>query len=197
MEAELVSKVVPHLAPYFNIFFEEWSECRRYRIDAILIEKTTGEYFGIEFKDFRKKRGEEMGSHILQSIRYSLARFSINGEFKRVPILICPPLSYNNLIMVEESTIIDGKEYFKDRHPRDSEHHSVNGLLGSLNVGEVRTYKYSHGSKIKKYIRFCFSNKAVWDNRFRTNYETKEKKMIGIHKKKYGLLIEKINKFEL
>lgn len=189
MEKEFAKIVVGKLSNYFDIKDEVWSKCGRYRIDFVITEKINGSCFGIEFKDFDRKRGEGIGEHILQSIRYSLSEFKTNEGFKRIPIFICPPISSNYLVLSEIKKMIDGKENHIDRHEKNHEHHTVNGLLGSLNIGEIRTTE----KRNKQVLYFAFSNRIIWSNEVKWNSND----IRGLHTTNYELLIKKINSFAI
>jgi phage anti-repressor protein len=170
MEKDFSHKIMNRLQKYFFVFDEVWSRCGKYRIDFVINDRKNDDvFFGIEFKDFKKNRGEEIGEHILQAIRYSLSEFEISPNvFRRIPIMLCPPISYIKLISPEHETRIIAKsdktgqdrEYFHDRHTQFTSpaHHTVNGMLGVLNIGEVRTLIQRGHKK----IYFSFSNKKVW-----------------------------------
>lgn len=163
-EKEFSLKVVNKLSTYFDSTSEVWSECGKYRIDYVLTHKKTKKPFGIEFKRFERKRGEEIGEYILQAQRYSNTKFKTVNGYSKMPIMICPPLSYNYLICREGEPIIANNEYgvqaeyYKDRHPKNFEHHTVNGILGAFGVGEIRT-ELVRGTQ---FLRFILSNRILW-----------------------------------
>lgn len=199
MEKDFAQKVVQKLLQWFDIKPEVWSRCGRYRIDYILSHKKRfNTHFGIEFKDFDHKRGEELGNHILQSMRYSRSEFEVaDGIFRRVPVLLCPPISYTYLMCpVPENKKIEREvEYFHDRHPKNASHHSVNGMLGALGVGEVRTMTYWN----KQFIYFSFSNHMIWSSIPKWNPRWDKGKdhseIQDVHEKYYPELMKKINLF--
>lgn len=110
--------------------------------------------------------------------------FPINDYYKRIPIFIAPPISYDVLICPEEKIVVGKKEYFRDRHPKDCSHHTMNGILGSLGIGELR-------KRNKKHFYFSFSNKVIWTN----DYDFYSKLVHGLHEKNYNDLILKINQW--
>jgi len=191
MEADFAKKVIDRLMPHFDCKAEQWSEDGKSRIDFIVTDKVYGKPFGLEFKDFNHKRGVNLGDHLLQSMRYACSKFKVNGKYQHIPVLICPPISYNFLMCpVPESMILstsafgDGdREFFHDRHRKDHEHHTVNGMIGSLGVGEIRT----QAVKEHRYMRFVFSNKALWEERPYHN----SKKPIGLNLKNYEFQMSK------
>jgi hypothetical protein len=66
-EKEFSSKIVNRLLKYFMISEEVWSECGKYRIDFIITHRKTGLNFGLEFKRFDRKRGEEIGEFTMSN----------------------------------------------------------------------------------------------------------------------------------
>ena len=209
-EQDFVDKVLPRLSKYFNIYAEQWSSCGTRRIDAILQLKTDNNvFFGMEFKKIDSKRGQDLGEHILQAMRYSLLKFELaNGEVRKIPIFLCPPISFIYLMCPEFKPVsvvphpedCHNGEYFADRHDRNNAHNSVNGMLGVLNCGELRTTIFErNGIKCQK-LRLIFSNKIIWDES--NEWCNIEKafttgKIKGLHKINYDFLITKINKFEI
>lgn len=191
-EEQFVTKVIESLSPYFNIQREIWSKSGKSRIDLVIEDKKQKDvYFGIEAKRMDKRRGEMIGSHIEQCVRYSKEYFEVKPKvFVKIPIVICPPLSFYYLCLNEQEVEIDGKTYILDRHDKYFEHHTVNGILGVFNIGELKTID-------KKTRTFCilFSNKIIWSNK--KFYDSHERRWTndyrGIHPKFYPLLIEKIN----
>jgi len=200
-EKIFATTIVERLSKNFTVLEEQWSKCGKNRIDYILIEKVTGLPFGVEFKQNDSKRGEEIGEHILQSMRYASSEFLVNNSWQRIPILLCPPISFNYLQAPMMSSVkidknINGNwdaEYFHDRHDRHAPHHTVNGLLGSLGLGEIRSIKREDYSTKKElqYMRFSFSNKPLWDEA--PDYLQKTAK--GIHLKNYEFQISKPIKY--
>lgn len=204
MEADFSKKVIFKLKEYFDVKAECWSKCGKYRIDFVLTEKSNSfdkRHFGIEFKNFDKKQGHGIGEHILQSIRYSLSEFKVDENvYKRIPIFICPPISYNYLMLpVHESKKVElsiyGRmaEYFHDRHDKNMTHHTVNGLLGSLNIGEVRTMLI----RKNQHLYFSFSNQVIWSNFPTWNNGYDATVIQGTDKNKYDLLIKKVQSFSI
>lgn len=205
MEKDFSNKVMNRLQKYFFIQEEIWSKCGNYRIDYVLNDRKNDDvFFGVEFKDNDHKRWENIGEHILQSLRYSLSLFEVQtGVFKKIPILICPPISYNYLMCpVEESQVeLQSKlhnrtvPHYHDRHERHSDHHTVNGLLGVFNLGEIRTTFQQE----KQRIRFCFSNKIVWSDMAKYidgvgySFDT----IKGLDNKNYNFLMKKIETFKI
>lgn len=181
-EQEFVNKLIPTFGKHFKVESEVWSKCKNGRIDLLLTLRD-GVYFGIECKAPNEKRGEKIGEYIKQAIRYSNYEFHIgNGVYKKIPILICPALSYNYLLMKEETIINNGKEYHKDRHEEYNSHHTVNGILGSFLIGEVRK---SHD---KSYC-FSVSNKTI----FQSSTKWNSNEIIGLHEVNYTKLLKKLS----
>lgn len=167
-ENALVMAMAKRLNPYFDIEFEVWSVDGKSRIDMVLMDKIHNKFFGIEVKMYNHKRGMNLGEHLLQSMRYVVSEFKTKHGIKKMPILICPPISFTYLqCPVHESRKeLDGiygkkAEYYHDRHDRNSTHHSANGMIGSFGVGEVRTL-IDNGIQ---YIYFTLSNQILWDSR--------------------------------
>lgn len=186
-EAEFVDKIVKYLQKYFTIEREVWSKCKTSRIDLVL-KYSEGVYFGVECKQHSKKTGEEIGEHIKQSIRYSHLEFQVErGIFKKVPILIAPPISYEYFILNEERMIYKGSVWHKDRHTEFFEHHTGNGFIGAFGIGELR--------KGNNHLFISFSNKIIWSNEIKNTYENSlftGKKVFGLHPKNYELLKKKL-----
>jgi hypothetical protein len=173
-EKEFSIKVVNRLSKYFMASAEVWSECGKNRIDFILTHRKTGLNFGLEFKRFDRKRGEEIGEFILQAQRYSKLKFKILQGYAKVPVLICPPLSYNYLIcrdgeaVIAKDTLGNDVEHYRDRHQKHHDHHTVNGFLGAFGVGEVRT-ETRNG---EQYLKFIMSNRLLWsESKVGVNYD--------------------------
>lgn len=180
-ECDVSKQTLCVLSKYFNIRTEVTDITRANRIDVIASCKETNTMFGIEFKHTDKKRGEDIGNLINQCIRYSKTKFYQSGDYLTIPIFIAPPLSYDILVMNEKSIIFEGQEYIKDRHDKSNNHHTVNGMLGAFNVGELRNFG--------RYFAFIFSNKIIWSNRKYWGMNNIE----GLHEKNYNNLMKKLN----
>lgn len=176
LENDYVNKVVSVLRKYFTIQREVKTDCKTGRIDLI-VTTPTGENFGIECKRADEKKGEHIGRFIKQACRYS------ENTFKgvKIPIFIAPALSYNYFIMNSETVKIGDEFWHKDRHDEKHLHHTINGLLGSMGVGEIR--------KSEDFFYFSFSNQVIWTSK----KEYKSEKIIGLHEANYKALIKKIN----
>lgn len=178
----ITQKVIPTFSRYFKTQREVWSKCKNGRID-VLLTLNDSVHFGIECKKPDSKRGERIGEYVKQAIRYSEYEFNVgNGIYKKIPIFICPALSYKYFLMNQETTVVNGKKFHKDRHDEFDSHHSFNGFLGSLNVGEVRN---SHSGK----FILSFSNKIIFQNHSKWN----SGECIGLHEKNYNLLLKKLS----
>jgi hypothetical protein len=139
---------------HFHVDMEVWSKCRTKRIDMVLTYQNKY-HFGIECKIPDKKKGEMIARYVKQAIGYSKLEWSVpDGTYKKMPILLCPPLSYKYFLMNDHEKVIDGQLWHKDRHFEEHEHHSFNGFLGALGIGEVR--------KLKNGYQFAFSNKPLF-----------------------------------
>lgn len=197
IENNLVLALVNKLKPYFYVELEVWSTDSKSRIDVVLTDKKYGKSLGIESKAIDYKRGNDLGIHILQSMRYVTSEFITNKGVQKLPIFICPPISYNYLMCpVPESRFeangVYGKpaEYYHDRHPKNSTHHTVNGMIGAFGIGEVRTLT-DYG---KQYIYFTMSNKIVWDSRPIWDEQNRcfsKTEVKGLHLENYEKLITK------
>lgn len=173
-EKEFSNKIVNRLLKHFTVSAEVWSECGKYRIDFIITHRKTGSNFGLEFKRFDRKRGEEIGEFILQAQRYSMIKFKTPQGYGKVPVLICPPLSYNYLICRDGEPVIskdllgNDVEYYRDRHQKQHDHHTVNGILGAFGIGEVRSETRNSG----QYLKFIMSNRLLWsESKVGANYD--------------------------
>jgi hypothetical protein len=180
-EQEFVNKLITTFSKHFKVESEVWSKCKNGRIDLVLT-LNDNIHFGIECKAPSEKRGEKIGEYIKQAIRYSNYEFYINGSYKKIPILICPALSYNYLLMKEETIFNNGYDFHRDRHKEYDSHHTVNGILGSFGIGEVRK---SHD---KSYY-FSVSNKTI----FQSSKKWNSNNIIGLHEVNYNKLLKKLS----
>jgi hypothetical protein len=115
-EAEYSQSVQQVLSKYFNIKTEVWSICGKSRIDLVITDKINSNVvFGVEIKRFDRKRGNDIGKFIEQGVRYMNNYFNIDGVSQKIPILLCPALSYNYFIMAETKKIDKRKEKKKSR----------------------------------------------------------------------------------
>lgn len=166
-EDEFVRGVVKFFAPHFRVTEQVWNSDHTGRIDIVL-KYDFQTYFGVECKRHDSKRGEEMGEYIKQAIRYSKCKFEVEPKiFKRIPILICPPLSYEYFLLNEREIILKDHATFghktkwhQDRHEEHNEHHSFNGFLGAFGIGELRK---SH-NRYDKWCYISYANKPVWSS---------------------------------
>lgn len=186
LEKEFVEKLKPIFKKHFIVRDECYSDCKKNRIDLILQLKNTDYFFGIECKIPNKKRGEEIGRFVEQAIRYTNYKFDVLKNktiYKKIPIFICPALSYDYFILNEKETLIkdssvklnqwigENNLWHQDRHNRYCEHHTFNGFLGNWNIGEVRKIS------TKDYI-FSLSNKIIFSS------------IKGIHNENYNFIIK-------
>ncbi len=185
IENEVKQKVISALLPFFNIRDEVWDMEHKSRIDLIVQCKKSAVNFGIELKRIDKKTGENIGQLIEQAIRYSKCKFNCGGNYVKIPIFVAPPISLHLLGLIDARQEIDCIDYFQDRHTERSEHHTINGMLGVFNVGEIRTIDHFP----KKYFIFSFSNHTIWSSKI--EYGTSNYK--GLHLENYSKLISKIN----
>jgi hypothetical protein len=89
--------------------------------------------------------------------------------------------------MNEETRVIDGECWHKDRHSEYDKHHSFNGLLGGFGIGEVRSVSDTD------YI-FSTNNKIIYDSRVKWIYQDNiriGKTIKGVHKNNYEYLLKK------
>lgn len=184
-EDDLVNSLVHYLNNWFICRKEIWSDCGKGRIDVVAECRQTKAKFGIECKLNNKKRGEEIGEHIRQAIRYSQMKF----DGIQLPIFIAPQISSSYLAIVDERTTIKEIEWIKDRHQPHHEHHTANGLLGDFNVGELRTIKSKD-----PYRAFMFSNKVIYNMKPLWSDKTK---IAGLHEQNYKQLLIKIKEWKL
>lgn len=191
-ESEFAEKVCRHLAPHMYLTPEVWSDCGKGRIDYIAECKLTAHRLGIEFKRDDDKTGEGIGKFIRQAIRYS--QYNFNGS--PIPIFIAPPLSGMYLALVDKRETINGKEYILDRHPLSHAHHTVNGLLGDFNVGEIRSQP---GPKDKKYAIFSFSNRIIYSLRpvWDVVHAEYSEDIAGLHQENYTRLMRNIRDWRI
>ena len=188
-EKKLQHKLADWLSEWFDVRTEVYSDKKK-RIDIIATCKTTGLSYGIEIKTLDSKRGEEVGRWIKQAHEYSTMLWpkpNGNGEvtYGPLPIFIYPRISYTILYRpeTEKRLVVKGEEYYADRHTRTSEHHTVTGMLGVFNVGELR---YINS---REDVGFMFSNKVIWTNK--KDYKTG--KAIGTNVDNYNYIINKLS----
>lgn len=190
-EFDFVTKVCTRLNEFMHIEREAWSDCKKGRIDVIAECKLTATRFGIECKRSDKKRGEGLGEFMRQGVRYSQMTFGGSP----IPIFMAPPLSNNYLALVDKRVTIDNVEYILDRHKPDNDHHTVNGLLGDFNVGELRKFYFNN----KDYAKFIFSNKEIYS--FKPKWDNINRQfgpdITGLHQENYAKLMRKIKAWRL
>lgn len=185
-EKELQCKLANRLNEYFTVEREVKTTCGTGRIDLVLKCRRSNAVLGVEVKKVERKRGRDAGVLHKQAVRYAQSEFTaFSTHYTRIPVFIYPALSYNYLISPEEMRLIDGREYFSDRHNRSHTHHFVNGWLGAWNVGELRVYLY----KGKNYIRFMFNNETIWTNQ--PQYKSTD--IVGLHESNYKKVITRIH----
>jgi len=192
-EKEFVDQLCKSFGKHFKVKTEVFSKCKNGRID-ILLSLNGNIHFGLECKKPDSKRGEQIGEYVKQAIRYTNYEFEVYpGIFKKIPIFICPPLSYKYFLMNErtndfinhDNVSFDGKPFCKwhqDRHEEHYKHHSFNGFLGAWGVGEVR--KNIDGSYF-----FSVSNKTIFCSRKKWNSED----INGMHPENYTKLLKKLS----
>jgi len=188
-EEIFVGRCIVHFSKHFTCRKEVWSKCGKGRID-ILLSTVNDEHFGIEAKIPDRKRGEKLGEYVKQAVRYTGYEFQIRpNEYRKIPIFICPAISYKYFILNEQEMLFEGNKWHKDRHKEDFDHHTFNGFIGCWNIGEVKNVGGTD-------FALMFSNKIIYDTRMRKIYEgntyiRSEKK--GLHIENYKLLLKKIS----
>lgn len=189
-ESQFVDKCIVHFSQHFICQRERWSKCRNGRIDIVL-STANGEHFGIEAKVPDKKRGEGLGEYVKQAIRYTGYEFEVSpNHFQKIPIFICPAISYKYFLLNEREMVFEGEKWHKDRHKETDTHHSMNGFLGAFLIGEVRNV----GGKD---FTLMLSNKIIYDTRLgwdEVDGKWVKNKKIGLIQKNYDALIQKISK---
>ena len=178
-EENFVNQLHLKFANFFEVQREVWSECGTRRIDMLL--SIQGKYhFGIECKAPDKKRGEQIGRYIQQAHSYTHLKWKYRNDISvQVPIFICPALSYKYFILNEHEVVIDGKKYHQDRHSQLHSHHTINGMLGVWNVGEVR--------KTELGFQFVMCNKPFYEHKSYNNTFISR-----VHEINYNTYIERI-----
>ena len=178
-EENFKNKLHAFFYPMFEVQREVTSECGKARIDMLLTVHGTY-HFGLECKKINKKKGEEIGEYIQQAHEYSKLKWRYrNGLFIQAPIFICPALSYDYLLMNEKTFVIDNQTYHQDRHDKFHRHHTVNGMLGVWNVGDVRKNKFG--------FQFSMNNKSFYDYRSYRNDISAQ-----VHEINYNTYIERL-----
>lgn len=158
-EDQFTQRMVDYLEKYFDVQHQVYSKCRKGKIDLIITHKNSDYHFGVELKRDDSKKGEEIGEYVKQAIRYSNYEFEISeGVYQKIPICICPPLSYRYFLMNNEEKVTGFDRWHKDRHTENFIHHSFNGFLGAFGIGEIRAFDSSH----QKYLYISHSNQSVW-----------------------------------
>jgi hypothetical protein len=195
-ETDFVNLIVKEFEKYFIVKKECRSKCGTKRIDLVLQIPNSEIFFGIEAKRPDKKRGEKIAKYILQAMSYSSLEFDVfkNGsKFIKIPIFICPALSYNYFILNEYEKELNVKSnlfqhfqndnshllHHQDRHTKYNKHHTFNGVLGGFNIGEVRR-------NFDRSFYFSFSNKVIYTTE--KNWQTQNIK--GLHLENYKKLNE-------
>ena len=193
-EIEIKNKVVEILSKYFFVYEEITSQCGKSRIDLIVVCRRSSAKFGIELKKIDKKTGSDIGDLIIQARRYSISKFRVNTNDKheRIPIFIYPPISHHVLMCPDKMLLHEGEKYFKDRHSEDNDHHTANGMLGKLGIGELRKIKFW-----RPYFAFIYSNFIIWSTKPKFDYinyrSIPNGDIHGLHEENYKRLIKSIN----
>lgn len=215
-EDQFIERVKEKLEKYFIFTPQVFSKCRKGKIDFIIKLKTDDSIcFGLECKSYQRKTGEQLGEYVAQSIKYSKYEFEISpGVFKRVPIVICPPISSVFFVFSYEQKKEIGEfgrtvVWHRDIHEWDRPHHTFNGFLGAFNVGEIRVGQterrifdgvhITKKKKLEKYLYISFSNKIIWSGEIRDDVDWDKRKKIGEHvigtnEHNYDFLLSKISK---
>jgi hypothetical protein len=149
-EKELSIKFCKLMQPYFHIDAEIWDDAKVGRIDFVFTDKATGAKFGIEVKHDLHKRGGAIGEHIAQCMNYS--RLTFKGQ--KLPIFLYPAISHRVLRGIKE---VKG-EWTKDVHDQNNTHHTVNGILSHLNIGEIRKREYTN----QTFWDFVYNNHLIY-----------------------------------
>lgn len=186
-ETEFTEKVTTYMAPYFDIQAEVWSDSGKYRVDYVYTLKGAEDVkFAVECKrpDDKKGGGDSgIGAVIIQCMKYSVETWS----GKRLPVFIAPDISANYIGYIKERI---NRNTYVDRHNSDMKHHVVNGMLGHLNVGEIRRMR--HEDYKKDYYIFSFSNQEI----FSTKKKWMSNEVIGLHRINYEKLLKSINQWK-
>lgn len=183
-EDELVEKFVDHFNQWFTISREIYDDDKIGRIDVIMQDRITGVIFGVECKTPDLRRGTDVADVIQQAIQYS--RLNFYGT--RIPIFLVPSISHNQLACPEQRKIFEGKEWVLDKHDQQHRHHTVNGILGKFNIGEVRRI----GLNGSAFYDFTFSNQVIYTTKKLWGTDDIE----GLHRVNYTTLLRKINQWE-
>jgi hypothetical protein len=178
-----VTKLIQQFRSDFDVFTEVKSKCRTSRIDLVLLYQKKF-LFGIECKIPDKKKGNEIFQYVNQAKRYTEMKWELNNQFFTMPILLCPPLSYNYFIMNECEQQIDNELWHKDRHNKKHDHHSFNGFLGGFNIGEVR--------KINAGYQFAMNNKPL----FKKIQYANGNGWVGVYEDNYASHMAKIKEYD-
>lgn len=183
-EEELVDQFVNHFKKWFEIEREVKDDQKIGRIDLLIQDKVSKMIFGVECKNPDLRKGTDVGDVIQQAIQYSRLKF----DGKRIPVFLVPSISHNQIACPKERKWFEGQEWMLDKHPQDHRHHTVNGLLGKFNVGEVRRIGLNGGA----FYDFTFSNQVIYSTK--KIYGTND--IEGLNHQNYTNLIRKINQWE-
>lgn len=183
-EDELVDSFVKHFSKWFDIEREVRDDNKIGRIDILMQCKVSEVIFGVECKNPDLRKGTDVAEVIMQAVQYS--RLSFHG--KRIPVFLVPSISHNQLACAKERKVIEGKEWILDKHDQNHRHHTVNGLLGKFNIGEIRRIGLNGGA----FYDFTFSNQVIYTTKKVWNTDDIE----GLQKENYTTLIRKINQWE-
>lgn len=188
VESSLTARSTTYMSQYFKIYPEQWSDTKQGRVDYIYTLKGAEDVrFAVECKrpDDKKGGGKKgVGAIITQCMKYSVQTWS--GE--RLPVFLMPSLSGNYLGYINKR--INCNTYV-DRHRDVDKHHVVNGMLGFMNVGEVRKIRDDKQSKGAYYI-FSFNNQEI----FSTKKKWMSNEVVGLHRVNYEKLIKSINEWK-
>lgn len=158
-EAYLQDRLANWFAKWFDVYFEEWSDCGKSRIDLLMFHNSDKrqEYpIGIEIKKDKLKRGVDVGKWCLQAQRYSKAKF----RGKTAAIFTAPQISGWYL---DEGRLMNKHDVEKDGAA--GQHHNVNSFLyRGFGIGELQKYKSQWPIKNKDCFRLVINQKAIWES---------------------------------
>jgi hypothetical protein len=162
-ESQLSRSFIAHFGKYFRIEAEVNPHQSTRRIDLLLRHTNPNYVFGVELKSDEHKRGNDIISWLEQAGDYANSLFVINGQPRKIPVLIYPALS--NLFFQfdhETAPIKNGRYYYyKPFHSLEHDHSNVNAFASMVGVGEIRKIGLSEDWQQNKY-RFMYRNKPLW-----------------------------------
>lgn len=158
-EAELQDRLVNWFSKWFDVYFEQRSDCGKCRIDLLLYHQSDYQRefpIGVEIKKDKLKRGVDIAKWCLQSQRYATTTFG----GKKAHIFTAPQISGWYL---EEGRLVNKHKVENDGV--SGMHHNVNSFLyRGFGIGELQKYVSNWPDKGKTSYRLVLNQKAIWES---------------------------------